>query len=131
MTFCELPVTHREATQKLRRSSKFAAFIDDEEDAAAADASAPTVASASDSASASHSASFVETAALIPTSSRPATQTRRDLPHHVLASLGRSESNSGHGKVSPKKEEKRYAHELKKAVEESDRPNRKNPQVSR
>ena len=48
-TFDELPVAHREATQKLR-NSKFAALIDDEEDGTAADASALTGASASGSA---------------------------------------------------------------------------------
>ena len=33
VTFGELSVTRREATQKLRKASKFAALIDDEEDA--------------------------------------------------------------------------------------------------
>ena len=32
-TFGDLPVTHQEATQKLRKASKFAALIDDDEDA--------------------------------------------------------------------------------------------------
>ena len=34
VTFGELPVTHREATQKLRKAGKFAALIDDDEDRA-------------------------------------------------------------------------------------------------
>ena len=37
VTFAELPVIHREATQKLRKASRFAAFIED--DAAEAETS--------------------------------------------------------------------------------------------
>ena len=32
VTFGELPITHREATQRLRKTSKFAPLIDDDDD---------------------------------------------------------------------------------------------------
>ena len=98
MAFGELPVTHREASQRLRRSSKFAPLLDDDDDDDY-DVSYPPLTSSHLSAGSSSDISI---------STMPASRL----------------SSSALKPISQKKKEKRYAHDFKKAIQESDKLNR-------
>jgi hypothetical protein len=92
----ELPVTHREASQRLRRASNYAPLIDDDDDDDY-DMSYPPLTSLHESASSSSAAS---------------------------STLSSACSSGPLRKLSQKKKEKRDDHEFKQAIQESNRLNR-------
>ena len=98
VAFGELPITHREASQRLRKTSKFTPLIDYDDDDDY-DVSYPQLTSLHTSAGSSYDISISATPASQPSSSVP-------------------------NPISRKKKEKRYAHDFKKAIEESNRLNR-------
>ena len=114
MTFGELPVTLREFTQRLRKTSEFAPPIDYDDDEY--DMSYPPLSSSSAydaSASSSSSSRGVLVSHASPLSESLPTGTK-------LIQCG----NRLPKKLSPKKEEKRYTHDFKKAIVESEKMNR-------
>ena len=123
VTFDELPITHRETIHRLRKTSKFAPLIDYDNDEY--DMSYPPISSSSAyDASAASSSSSRDTSV---------SHSSYNVPSQHLANSGQppfshDTSVSYHSpalkELGPKKEEKRYAHDLKKVIEESEKIDR-------